>query len=323
MKIIKKKKRSLIGLFLIMAELLIFSCSRNVQVDNSSKDLKISYLGFNTTIDNYFPPGANVELLARANKNGVVYSWDIPGEWKKIKENEISWKVPKEEGVYKLSVTVTDEKTNKSTNKSIDVTVSDNVVCASPDSFSCKVTTNITMNNKLLGEDRQTTVTSMKMNSDNSVYIETVETTGEISRTFADSEAVYSVDNSGNRKLVAKRTSEDSFVPSVNILGLTSLKKSCPDYETAGRFYKFRQSSATQKAEVEYDSMLGLVTRIRSENEENMEVSDIQMEYDVIDGYIIPTKILGVVSYYAAGEKFSTKIEEEITDVIINENEEE
>lgn len=51
-----------------------------------------------------------------------------------------------------------------------------------------------------------------------------------------------------------------------------------------------------------------------------MEVSDMKMEYDVIDGYIIPTKISGVVSYYAAGEKFSTKIEEEITDVIINEN---
>lgn len=323
MKIVKGKNRSLIGLLLVIAGFLIFSCSGNVQIDNSSKDLKISYLGFNTSIDNYFTPGENVELLARANKNGVVYSWNIPGEWNEIKENKISWKVPEEEGVYKLSVTVTDEKTNKSANKCIDVTVSDDVVCAAPDSFSCKITTNITMNNKLLGEDHQTTVTSIKMDSDDSVYIETVETTGEISRTFADSEAVYSLDNSGNRKLVAKRTSKDSFAPSVNILGLTSLKNSCPDYESDGRFYKFRQASSSQKAEVEYDSILGVITRIRSENEDNMEVSDMKMEYDVIDGYIIPTKISGVVSYYAAGEKFSTKIEEEITDVIINENGEE
>ena len=51
-----------------------------------------------------------------------------------------------------------------------------------------------------------------------------------------------------------------------------------------------------------------------------MEISDMQMEYDVIDGYIIPTKISGIVTYYASGEKFSTSIEEEISDIIINEN---
>ena len=102
MKIVKGKNRSLIGLLLVIAGFLIFSCSGNVQIDNSSKDLKISYLGFNTSIDNYFTPGENVELLARANKNGVVYSWNIPGEWNEIKENKISWKVPEEEGVYKL-----------------------------------------------------------------------------------------------------------------------------------------------------------------------------------------------------------------------------
>lgn len=193
-------------------------------------------------------------------------------------------------------------------------------MCAVPDTFSCKVTTSITMNNKLIGENTQKTVSSIMMNSDDSVYVETIETNGDVTRTYADSEAIYSIDDNGKRKLVAKRNSNDSFTPSVNILGLSSLKNSCSDYETDGRFYKFRQSSSSQKAVVDYDSSLGVITRIRSENDDNMEVSDMQMEYDVIDGYIVPTKVSGIVTYIVSGEKFSTKIIEEITDVIINEN---
>jgi hypothetical protein len=317
------KSKILIGSLLAITGIVFFSCSGNVQNETSSKELKVSYLGFNTSIDNYFIPGENVELLARANKKGVTYTWNLPGEWKEIDENKISWKVPEEEGVYKLSVDVTDEKSKQTVNKSIDVTVSDDIVCATPNSFSCKVTTNITMNNKLIGEDKQTTVSSIEMNSDNSVYVETIETNGDITRTYADSEAVYDIDSNGNRNLVAKNSKNENLIPTVNILGLASLKNSCSDYETDGRFYKFRQSSSTQKAEVEYDSMLGVITRIRSEDEENMEVSDILMDYDVIDGYIIPKKISGIVTYYVVGEKFTTKIEEEITDVIINEIEEE
>ena len=155
MKIIKSKGKLLIGLIFLMVGFLIFSCSDNVQTNNPSKELKINYLGFNTSIDNYFIPDENVELLARANKNAVTYSWNLPGEWKELFKNKICWKVPEEEGVYKLSVTATDENTNETANKCIEVTVSDSIVCASPDSFSCKIITNITMNNKLLGEDHQ------------------------------------------------------------------------------------------------------------------------------------------------------------------------
>ncbi len=319
MKKSKTKQKILIGLFLVLAELLFFSCTDSIQNDNLSKELKISYLGFNTTIDNYFVPSEDVELLARANKNGVIYSWNIPGEWEEVDENKIKWKVPEKEGVYKLSVTVTDEKTDKTAEKNINVTVSDDVVCAAPDSFSCKVTTNIKMKNRLIGEDIQTTLSSIKMNSDDTTYIETVEANGEITKTFADSQAIYNIDESGNRNLVVKRSEETSLVPSVNLLGLSSLKNSCSDYETDGRFYRFTQVSENQKALVEYDSTLGVVTRIRSEDEDNMEVSDINMEYDVIDGYIIPKRVSGVVSYYVAGEKFSTEVEEIITDVVLNE----
>ncbi len=315
-----RKRKSFIVHLLVTAGLFLISCTDNVQKVHDSRELKVSYLGFNTTIDNYFIPGHEVELLARANKkNGVDYSWNIPGEWEEIDKNKIKWKVPEEEGEYTLSVTVSDEATNQSISKSVNVTVSDEIACAVPDTFSCKITTSITMNNKLIGEDIQKTVSSITMNSDDSVYVETIESNGDVTKTYADSEAVYSIDDSGKRKLVAKRNSNDSFTPSVNVLGLASLKNSCSDYETDGRFYKFRQSSSSQKAEVDYDSSLGVITRIRSENEDNMEVSDIQMEYDVIDGYIIPKRISGIVTYYAQGEKFSTKIEEEITDIIINE----
>ena len=314
------KGQTFFYLLLVITEVLWLSCSEHVQTNNSSKELKVSYLGFNTTITNYFVPGKNVELLARANKKNVSYTWTLPGEWEEISDNKISWKVPEQEGLYTLSVTVTDRKTNKSVNKSIDIAVSDNAVCATPDSLSCKVTTNIKMNNRLLGENLQTTVSSITMNPDNSVYVETVESNGEITRTYADSDAIYNVDDMGKRTLVAKSNNESSFVPVANVLSLSSLINSCPDYETDGRYYKFQQSSSTQKAVVEYDSILGVVTRIRSEDEENMEVSDMQMEYDVIDGYIIPTKISGIVTYYAAGEKFCTIIDEEISDIIFNEN---
>lgn len=305
---------------LVVTAVLLLSCSEHVQTNNSSKELKVSYLGFNTTITNYFVPGKTVELLARANKKNVDYEWDLPGEWEEVTDNKVSWKVPEKEGLYTLSVNVIDKKTNKNVNKSIDITVADNTVCAVPDSLSCKVTTNIKMNNRLLGENLQTTVSSIKMNPDSSVYVETVEANGEITRTYADSDAIYNVDDMGKRTLVARSNTESSFVPTVNMFGLSSLINSCPDYETDGRYYKFRQSSSTQKALVEYDSKLGVVTRICSEDEENMEISDMQMEYDVIDGYIIPTKISGIVTYYASGEKFSTSIEEEISDIIINEN---
>lgn len=314
-----KKIKSLVVLSALLAEIMFISCSNGLQNSNSSKELKVSYLGFNTNLNNYFVPGENVELLARANKNGVDYYWDIPGEWKELNDNKVSWKVPENEGVYTLSVTVTDKKTNAAVNKSIDITVSDNAVCAAPDSMSCKITTNITMNNRLIGENLQTTVSTIKMNPDDSVYVETVEANGEITKTYTDSEAVYSIDDAGNRTLVARCSSDTSFVPSANVLGLSSLLNSCSDYETDGRFYKFSQETASQKALVEYDSKLGVVTRIRSEDEENMEVSDIKMDYDVIDGYIIPRKVSGIVTYYVAGEKFSTQVEEEITDVIINE----
>lgn len=320
MKMIRVKGKSFFCLLLVITGVLLLSCSDQVQTNNSSKELKVSYLGFNTTITNYFAPGKKVELLARANKKNVDYSWNLPGEWEEINENNVSWKVPEQEGQYTVSVTVTDKKTNKSVNKSVEITVSDNAVCATPDYFSCKVITNITMNNRLLGENLQTTVSSITMNPDSSVYVETVEANGEITRTYADSDAIYNVDDMGKRTLIARNNTESSFIPAANVLGLSSLINSCPDYETDGRYYKFRQSYSTQKALVEYDSKLGVVTRIRSEDEENMEVSDMQMEYDVIDGYIIPTKISGIVTYYASGEKFSTKIEEEISDIIINEN---
>ncbi len=305
---------------LVVTEVLLLSCSEHAQTNNSSKELKVSYLGFNTTITNYFVPGKTVELLARANKKNVDYEWNIPGEWEEITDNKVCWKVPEKEGLYTLSVSVTDKKTNKNVNKSIDLTVADNAVCAVPDSLSCKVTTNIKMNNRLFGENLQTTVSSITMSPDSSVYVETVEANGEITRTYADSDAIYNVDDMGKRTLVARSNTESSFVPTVNMFGLSSLINSCPDYETDGRYYKFRQSSSTQKALVEYDSKLGVVTRICSEDEDNMEISDMQMEYDVIDGYIIPTKISGIVTYYASGEKFSTSIEEEISDIIINEN---
>lgn len=314
------KKIIFIVLMLVVTAVLLLSCSEHVQTNNSSKELKVSYLGFNTTITNYFVPGKTVELLARANKKNVDYEWDLPGEWEEVTDNKVSWKVPEKEGLYTLSVNVIDKKTNKNVNKSIDITVADNTVCAVPDSLSCKVTTNIKMNNRLLGENLQTTVSSIKMNPDSSVYVETVEANGEITRTYADSDAIYNVDDMGKRTLVARSNTESLFVPTVNMFGLSSLINSCPDYETDGRYYKFRQSSSTQKALVEYDSKLGVVTRICSEDEENMEISDMQMEYDVIDGYIIPTKISGIVTYYASGEKFSTSIEEEISDIIINGN---
>lgn len=323
MKRSEGKVQKLVGLLLIIAVFLLFSCSEHAQTVDSAKELKISYLGFNTSISNYFEPGKNVELVARANKKSVMYEWELPGEWEEIHENKVLWKVPEKEGSYRLSVSVTDKKTSRSVNKSIDVTVAENAVCAVPDSFSCKVTTNIMMKNRLVGENLQTTVSSIKMNSDDSVYVETIEADGEITRTYADSEAVYDIDSKGKRTLVARCSTEKSMMPSVDILSLSSLINACSDYETDGRFYKFRQSSPTQKVMVEYDSKLGVVTRVRSENEDNMEVNDMRMEYDVIDGYIIPKKISGSVTYYAQGEKFSTQIEEEISDVIINENGEE
>ena len=323
-KFITKKSINLIlSLLFVLISFFVSSCSGDLQKCKESKELKITFLGFNTTINNYFIPGSDVELLARSNKNDVDYLWDVPGEWKEIKKNKIVWKVPEQEGDYKLSVSVKDKTTNQTDQKSVNVTVADNVICAVPETVSYKVITKTTFNNKLIGKDVQQTVSSITMNSDDTVYVETIESSGEVSKTYVDSEAVYSIDKNGNREIVGKRSSEDSYIPKVNILGLASLKNACSTYESDGRFYTFRQSSSSQRAEVEYDSKIGMVTRIKSENDENMEVSDIQMDYEVIDGYIIPSKVSGLVTYYVAGEKYTVQIEQKISDVKINSNGEE
>ena len=323
-KKIIKHRNFLLCLFALQTLFQFVGCSGNLQNTNSSsKTLSITYLGFNTTLNNYFVPGKKVELLARANKKNVTYSWDIPGDWKEISGNKVIWIVPEQEGEYKISVTARDEKNIKEVSRSLNVTVADEAVCAAPDTFSCKIITKTVMKNKLVGTDVQKTVSKVQMNADDSVYVETVESNGEVTRTFTDSEAVYDIDENGNRKIVARRSFQDSFVPSAKVIGLSTLKNACKDYEYDGRFYNFKQASGKQKAEVEYDSKLGVVTRIRSEDEDNMEVSDMKMEYDVIDGYIVTTKVSGTVTYYVFEEKFTTQIEQKIKDVILNQDGEE
>ena len=220
MKVINTKWKTFLCLLLVITEVLLASCSDSVQANNSSKELKVSYLGFNTTKSNYFVPGEKVQILARANKKDVSYSWALPGEWTKVNDNRVCWMVPEQEGSYTLAVTVTDEQLNKSACKSIDILVSDNTVCAVPESMFCKMTTTISMNNRLFGENFQTTVSTINMNSDNSVLIETIESNGEITRTFTDTNSVYRIDNDGNRTLLAENRSEKSQVPKVNVFGL-------------------------------------------------------------------------------------------------------
>lgn len=311
-----------ISCFSIWLSLSIFGCTNQNTTNKSDngKNLEIRCLAIKADYENYFVPGQNVEIYARSNKKrGVSYAWEVPGEWTESSDGVINWTVPNEAGTYKVTVTAKDSE-NASVSRSMDITVLDDVVAATPDTFSCKSTTKVTTRNKLVDEDVHVTTSEIKMKNDGTVYIETVESDGETTRTFADSEALYSVDEKGERSLVATRNKDDSLgIPAAEVLSLRSLKAACSEWETDGRKYTFRQANDKVNALVEYDSTLGVVTRIRSESEDDMEVSDIHMEYEVIDGYIVPTYVSGVVEYVYVGETFKVFVEQYFTDIIINE----
>ncbi len=316
---LKNQRRKLVSVILVFAGVFV-SCKNGNEKLDSGKEIKVTYLGIKSDYENYFAPGEKIEILARANKrSNVDIEWQLDGEWKKIDENRIVWTVPSEEGKYTIGVKAVDNENQKFSEKSMEIMVSDNLVSAKPDTFKCTVETGIRIKNKLLGDELKKTTSVIDMRQDGSVYVETIESNGEVTRSCSDEEAFYSINPDGKRELISRRNPVDETIPHVKMIGLSALINSGADYTNDGRTYTFTQNSETKSALVEYDSKLGVITRIRNENIENMEVSDIEMEYDVLDGFIVPKKIKGTVTYKICGELFSTEIEQEIKDVVINE----
>jgi hypothetical protein len=297
----------------------ILSC-QNPPSNASLKKLAITHMGFKS--DEYSPitPGKSIQVYAVANKkNNVSYTWELPGEWKNISPGTIEWTVPATPGEYKVTATASDPSLGQSASHSSTVTVVDGAALAAPDSFSCSVKARTTMVNKLIGEKTISTSSKVDMSTDGEVSVETTTPVGEKLRTFTEKGATYSISPDGVRTLLSR---DDKSIPdlpvSANLVSLESLKAACPTWTSDGRRYTFEQSSGTKQGLVIYDSLLGVVTRMRSEDEESGDVQDISMAYRIFDGFLIPTHIEGSFEYVVADEPYSVRVVQDLEDIVIN-----
>ena len=190
---------------------------------------------------------------------------------------------------------------------------------AAPESFSCLVKTSTDFSNKLIGRNTVSDTSRIRMKSDGSVEVTTTTPAGETIRTISESDAIYSVAEDGSRKLLARDTGELSGLPPrASLVSLAELKAACPDWTSDGRMFTFTQSSASARGRVVFDSLLGVVTRMRVESEDGLEVQDVSVDYEAIDGYLIPKRVEGTIEYVAGDEPYSIHIVQEMEDIEVN-----
>lgn len=265
-------------------------------------------------------PGKTVEVFASSNKRGdVLYSWEAPGTWRVVGQGRIEWTIPQEPGEYNVTVTAIDQPSGMIAKRSSLVTVAEGGALAAPESFSCVVKTSTQFTNKLIGSNVVSDTSVIRMNADGSVEVATTTPAGETIRTVSDADSFYAVAPDGSRKLLARDTGGlEGLPPRASLVSLAELKAACPDWTSDGRMYTFTQSSASARGRVVFDALLGVVTRMRVESEDGLEVQDISVDYETIEGYLIPKRVEGTIEYVAGDEPYSIHIVQEMEDIEVN-----
>ncbi len=292
----------------------------------SDRKLSITRLGFVADYEHPVTPGSEVEIFAYANKNkGIEYKWNLEGEWNVISPNRIKWTVPQESGEYEVSVEARDPNTGDTAMDIVPITVLDEAVLASPLNFSCKIKTKTCLANRFIGNIEDTSTTHVTKRKDGSMHIESENSSGELTQTIGDGENIYNVDGEGNKSNIMRLDdfSNTARVMTPTLLSLASLMNFTDDYVRNGRMYSFRQKSGEKSYKIDFDSLLGQVTRIRSENDDRTQVSEMSISYDVKEGFLVPRKVTGIVTYVIADVEYRAFVEQEFTDVKINFEEDE
>jgi hypothetical protein len=106
-----------------------------------------------------------------------------------------------------------------------------------------------------------------------------------------------------------------SMTPSIS---LSSLVLACPGYDKTGNTYTFRKTVSGVSSMIKFDNGLGMITGIRTVEEDSGTVTDMNINYQVVDGYTFPESISSDVTYNISGVETVVYIDQKLTDLVIN-----
>ncbi len=279
------------------------------------KELKIQKLAFDLKPDQAVIPGANVRLYAKANQvENVSYDWQVPGTWVDITGNLIEWTVPEEAGEYTIKVTAVNTNGDSATNSTV-VNVLDAHAYSAPQACSFTINSNTRFSNKSMGTLENSTVTRIDMLSNGSVRT-TVTANGETTTSIMADDTLTQFDEAGDKKAVMKSSDlAGNFDPA--LFNLSNLMMVMPDYTQKNDVYRFSKTSGSVNFSIEYDNKYGQIRSLKKSDSESGDFENLEIEYQLVDGYLFPAKMNYEIVCWIAGIKNSNKIEQEFTDVII------
>lgn len=318
---IRNKNTTLLTLFLLVCVTSVALLSGCVNATSGQgRQLAVTRLGFKTDNDAPLTPGKTVTVYADSNrKAGVSYTWNVPGTYKQLSSKSIAWTVPTTPGDYTVSLTCVASSLGQTATRSTKVTVVDDAAVASPETFSCSIKAVTQFTNKLIGEKGITTTSRISKDATGNVSVETTPPVGDTIKTSTDNGSTYSIAADGTRTLVSQISDGSPEMPfSPSMLSLDSLKASCPTWTSDVRYFTFEQRASSQYGKIVFDSRLGVLTKIRSEDDDLGEVQDIKITYQTIDGYLIPAHIEGDITYMVADEPYTIHCSQDMEDIVVN-----
>jgi hypothetical protein len=153
--------------------------------------------------------------------------------------------------------------------------------------------------------------------NDGSVATKTNTGNGETQSVESVDGKTYLVKADGTKSLFSDVSldSVKSMTPSIN---LSSLVLACPGYDKSGNTYTFRKTVSGVASTIQFDDGLGMVTGIRTVEEESGAVTDMSINYQVVDGYTFPESISSDVTYIVSGVETIVHIDQRFDDLVIN-----
>jgi hypothetical protein len=295
------------------------SCTQEAQESTvSAKTLTVQKLGFSLDANQYIKPGEVVKVFAKANlASGASYAWNVPGSFTDKGNGLIEWTVPAEAGDYTISVVATDSSGNASVSRSMSVKVGDGHGYAMPDAYSYTLNTTSSLDNKFNRDLSKTTTTKLSKNADGSITSEISMDNGECQKLENVDGKTYVVAPDGSRSLFAE-VSLDDYSANTPSLSLGSLRNAYADYSQNGDVYTFTRIVSGVKSTIVYDDSSGYVTSMKSDDENSGTVSDVNITYTVVDGYVFPEKLTADVSYQVGETTSVVHIIQDFSDITVN-----
>jgi hypothetical protein len=127
----------------------------------------------------------------------------------------------------------------------------------------------------------------------------------------------YVVAPDGSRSLFAE-VSLDDYSANTPSLSLGSLRNAYADYSQNGDVYTFTRIVSGVKSTIVYDDSSGYVTSMKSDDENSGTVSDVNITYTVVDGYVFPEKLTADVSYQVGETTSVVHIIQDFSDITVN-----